>query len=115
MIDSAYKITPTYTQVVKGPGMLEYTWDKWYCYYHEQVGDINISRYMHPDGWKEYCYYFNEKREAELAFVQHGWKSLPPTQQEISDQKMMRDDLRRSLNDDFGGFNDFDFDDRYDY
>lgn len=87
--------------VEKGSGMVESTWNKWYCFYEETVGDLSISRYMSPTGWQRTAFYFDTKREAQLAFGQHGWKSLPVTTQEISDAKMIRDDCRMMINYDY--------------
>lgn len=97
MISSAYKIRPHYRQIMRGESMPSDTWNKWICFYHEQVGDLNISRYMSPNGWQPTAYYFNDKREAEQAFIQHGWKSLPVTSREIQDARMIRDDMRRMM------------------
>lgn len=97
MINSAYKIKPSYVQVAAGPGMPKDIWNKWYCYYRESIEGLSIARYMSPTGWQPSSYYFDSKREAELAFVQHGWKSLPVTTQEIRDARMMRDDCRHMM------------------
>ena len=77
--------------------MPPYLWGKWFCFYREQVADVSIGRYMSPNGWQNTAYYFHDKREAQLAYGQHGWKDCPVTTQEIQDARMMRDDDRRMM------------------
>jgi hypothetical protein len=88
------KITPTYKQIAKSLAFSENLWGKWYCVYFEESGGKRFSRYMSPTGWQNTAYYFGEKREAQLAFGQHGWKSLAVTQEEIQNQKSMDESMR---------------------
>ena len=94
-------IDPEYTQIQRNLVFSEDLWDRWYCVCFENVENRRFARYMSPTGWRKTCHYFADKRDAELAFGKHGWKSLPVTPQEISDQIYMERDCRETMEQDF--------------
>lgn len=86
---------PKYVQINSGSlAFSKDIWGKWYCVIFENVGERRFARYMSPTGWQKTSYYFNDKRDAQLAFGKHGWKSLPVITQEIADQTTMEQNCR---------------------
>ena len=86
-----------YKQISKGLAFQDTLWGKWYCVTYVTCiagGNLQFPRYMSPDGWQTTSYYFESKRDAQLAFGQHGWKTLPVSDQEIRDRQFMNRSMR---------------------
>ena len=87
-------ITPRYTQIsLESETFSPNLRGKWYCSYAETYRGETIHRYMSPNGWQRTTYYFDTKREAEAAFLMFGRNTLPVTEQEYQDARMIRDDI----------------------
>jgi len=90
-------ILPSYTKVEPrsclGPELV----GKWYCSYHEIRDGERFARYLHPDGWKRICHYWDSTEEMERTFNRVGQQSL-----EVSDTEFTREtDFRRQWREDY--------------
>lgn len=79
-------IIPNYT---KADSLMVYPQDiigKWSCSYHEERDGVKVARYLHPDGWKRYGYWWGSFEEMERAFNRMGQTPLPITDKELNDE-----------------------------
>lgn len=64
---------------------------KIYCSYYEEAQGVRFARYLHPSGWKRYCYYFNNKEEAEETFQKYNQSHLSVENWEIEQEALDRE------------------------
>ena len=86
---------PTFREIEPGLSFGENLHHKWYCVVHLKVDGETLQRYMHPQGWERTAYYFDSKRDAQLAHAQHGWQKITVTSDDIFWARSMREDMER--------------------
>jgi hypothetical protein len=69
-------IFPQYKQATCDATFSEKVMGKWYCSYFEELNGRNFDRYLHPDGWKKYAYWWNAKEECENTFQKFNQSHL---------------------------------------
>lgn len=72
--------------------------NKWYCSYFEEKDNIQIPRYLSPTGWQRPCFWWNTKKEAELAFKNHGQSPLPIEDFEIQNAIKNKKEFEKQKN-----------------
>ena len=83
-------IIPTYKQANCRLTFPEQIIGKWYGAYQEEYNDVRIVRFLHPDGWRKDCYWWDSYEEMEKAFNNFGQVPLPITESEYEREVVER-------------------------
>lgn len=66
------------------------------CYCVTKINESEFSRYLHPDGWKEFAHYWPTPEEAINCLKQNNFELSGPTKEEAYWERERRAEMERA-------------------